>query len=468
MATAIRKNGEVYFNYSTLLNECNYLFGVTPQMRRDVVEKLEKQKQYLKNTFLCVDGVLTNFSLMDMSLTANMQPSRYHGEIWSRVNALQNYAQMIGYTTPVFMTITPKTEFKPTKQIQLGKKKDMYKLIDNPKFMGFHNGSVDYVKQSLEYISQKWRKFTRQRLFNDIRKKYGERVIFMRTYEPHIDGTPHAHLVAFIPPEFKERFVNLANGYFTESRFDIKTEFDAQKGGVVSYILKYILKSFENAKEGKLDPVACWYAYHQIRRFTTSRTLVPLSLFRKINKHESMQNMLNTTLKFKEGHFELGMSYHPYLPLYKDMSEFENKDYKVATISVFLPNDEESCFQILYEKKYNIDFYTSDKLDKDDFAPFKGVIKQKKPINVHIKGDFRRFLLKDGELIEVVRSLNNFSKFDLYLYFMKLDIEKCNFQHYHLVRNRLIDKGMIYGTPQNLNFCNTNFNEVERLHNLGA
>ena len=278
----------------------------------------------------------------------------------------------------------------------------MYKLVDNKNFSGFTDGSVDYVKQSIQYISKTWSAFTRQRVCTDIKKKYGERMIFMRTYEPHIDGTPHAHLVAFIPPEFKERFVNVAKGYFSDSKFDIKTEFDGDRGGVIAYILKYILKSFENAKDGKLDTVACWYAYHQIRRFTTSRTLVPLSVFRRVQKAEFLQDMYKTTKEYKKGHFEVALAYHPYAPVYKDLSDFKSQDYKIATISVIVDDGENTSFQVIYEKTFNIDFFVPDKKRQ---GKIKSIVHHSKSVPVHIKGDLRQFYYKDGELLKLYAQL---------------------------------------------------------------
>lgn len=455
MSVAIRKGEEVYFNYSTLLDSSNYLYGITPQMRKDVAEKLEKQKDYLKNTFLKIDGEATKVCLFDLSSSANVQPARYHGEIWNRVTALQKYAQEIGFCVPVFMTITPRTCNKPTKQIQL--KKNMFKLIDNKNFSGFTDGSVDYVKQSIEYISHVWTRFTRQRLFRDIKKKYGENVIFMRTYEPMIDGTPHAHLVAFIPPEFKERFVNVAKGFFSDSRFDIKTEFDNDRGGVVAYILKYILKSFENAKDGKLDTVACWYAYYQIRRFTSSRTLIPLSVFRRVQKVEALQDIYKTTLDYKKGHFQIELAYHPYAPAYYDLNELSNQDYKIATISVIVDDGENTSFQIIYEKSFNIDFFVPDKKHN---GKVKAIVHHDPAIPVHIKGDLRQFFLKDGKLIEVVRSINNYSRYELLQYYYTLNPETCNLQHFGLVQNECIKRGLIEGELQSLNDFNTDFNYI--------
>ncbi|MDD3324305.1 MAG: replication endonuclease [Sulfurospirillaceae bacterium] len=455
MAIAIRKDNEVFFNYSTLLEECNYLYGVTPQMRDDVVEKLEKQKAYLKNTFLRINGEVLKTSLFDLSSSANVQPARYHGEIWNRVTALQTYANDIGFTVPVFMTITPRTFNKPTKQIQI--KKNMYKLIDNKKFSGFIDGSVDYVKQSIKYISSTWSAFSRERIFEDIKKQYGERIIFMRTYEPHIDGTPHAHIVAFIPPEYKERFVKLAEGYFVESKFDIKTEFEAGRGGVIAYILKYILKSFENSKNGILDTVACWYSYHQIRRFTTSRTLIPLSIFRRVQKIEFLQDMYKATKEFKKGNFDIGLAYHPFTSVYHNLSDLKNSDYKIATISVLVDDGEDALFQLIYEKSFNIDFFVP---QKQHNQKLKAIVHHNPSASVHIVGDLRQFLFRDGKLIEVTRSINNYSKFDLLQYYYSLDVEKCDLKHFGLVKNECIRRGLLYEDFTPVDNYNTDFEKI--------
>jgi len=446
--SVIRKGKEVYYNYSNFFENSNYLYGISPKMRKDVLESNQKQKDYLKNTYLMIDGEITKVSLFDLNSTANIRPERYHGEIWNRVNALRKYADYIGFTTPVFMTITPKTQHKPTKQIEI--KKNVYKIYNNKNF----DGSFSYVNDARCYISDKWTRFTRERLFGDIKKKYGEGVIFMRTYEPHIDGTPHAHLVAFIPPEFKDRFVNVAKHFFNESRFDIKTEFDDEKGGVVAYILKYILKSFEHAKEGHFDDVACWYAYHKIRRFTTSRTLIPLQVFRRIQKMEELQDIYKTTLDYKNGRFEVSLAYHPFAPVYKDLSELSSQDYKIATISVIVDDGENTSFQVIYEKSFNIDFFVPDNKHNVKLKP---IIHHSKAIPVHIRGDLKQYFYKDGELIEVVRSINNYSRYELLQYYHSLDPLTCNYQHFGLVQNECIRRDLIKGEILSLNcFAETN------------
>lgn len=461
----IRKGSEVYYNYSNYFEHSNFLYGITPRIRKDVEESNQKQKDYLKNTFIMIDGDVTKMSLFDISSSANIQPARYHGEIWNRVTALRKYADYIGFSTPVFMTITPKTEFKPTKQIEI--KKNVFKLYNNKNF----SGSFDYVDEARKYISEKWTSFTRERLFRDIKKAYGENVIFMRTYEPHIDGTPHAHLVAYIPPEFKDRFVELAKGFFVESRFDIKTEFDARKGGVVSYILKYILKSFENAKNGTFDEIACWYAHHKIRRFSSSRTLIPLQIFRRIQRVETLRDIFQTTLNYKKGNFEVSLAYHPFAAVYSDLDNLKNQDYKICSISFLVDDGVDTSFQVIYQKSFDIGLYVPDPSLKHKIKRIEHT--SKKSIPVQIVGDKRLFIFSDGKLIPVVRSINNYSKWELLQYYYSLTCSDSNYSHFAIIHNECIRRGLIDSKIMPLNrveldSCDFNFIELNLDFDVGA
>ena len=236
----IKDNKKYYFN-SKKFSSLNSFYGINEEIRKTVDESLKNQESYLKKHFVSIQDK-SFVSFFDMSMSANIKPNKYYGEMFNKVDALKKYAKHIGFSSPVFMTITAPTYLKPLKQINIGKNR--IKLVDNPNF----TGETDYVDKARFYLSEKWRIFLRQRLFRDIKKKYNDRVIYMRTYEPMIDGTPHLHLVIFLPPEFKDRFVKLAKHYFRQTRTDIKTIFDEEIGGVVAYILKYILKSFSNSK----------------------------------------------------------------------------------------------------------------------------------------------------------------------------------------------------------------------------
>lgn len=115
---------------------------------------------------------------------------------------------------------------------------------------------------------------------------------------------------------------------------------------------------------------------------------------------------------------------------------------------------EKPSFQVIYEKSFNIDFFVPDNKHN---GKVKAIVHHDKAIPVHIKDDLRQFFLKDGKLIEVVRSINNYSKYELLQYYYSLDPLSCNYQHYGLIRNECIRRDLIKGEILFLNcFVETN------------
>ena len=315
-----------------------------------------------------------------------------------------------------------------------------------------------------KFISEMWTKFLRQRIFTEMKAKYGERLIYMRTYEPMLDGTPHVHIVAFIPNEYKERFVNLVKGYFA-TRTDVKTDFDDGVGGVVAYILKYILKSFSNSDTGKLDDVGYWYAFNKIRRFTTSRTLIPMSIYRKIKQHEEYRNLMDVTKRYKLGHFEVEVKYDSYKLYSKEFNDINSIDYQIASISIYCDDGIESHFKILYEKSENVSLYFVDPQEKTNFPKeFKPIVRKEpknpKIIPITISNSFEKYAYIDGRFTKLVRVPAKMKSIELYRYYLYLEKRLDNLDEDYLVRfgvtqNECIKRGLIDGEIQSLNDFNT-------------
>jgi len=447
MSKIFHKEGNRYIFASKKFSSINSLFGITKQIKDQVDSNLKKQTKYLKDHFISFNNEEdTSLSFFDMSKSANIKPNQYFGEMFNKVSTLQKYAKEVGFTDAIFMTITPPTYYKPLKQIEL--KNNLYKLVDNPRFCGV----VDYVKYAREYESNKWRKFLCQKIFRDMKKKYGERMIYMRTYEPMIDGTPHVHIVAFIPHEYKERFIKLAINYFRETRFDIKSTFDEDIGGVVAYILKYILKSFSNSKTNKLDDVGYWYAFHQIRRFTTSRTLIPMKYYRLINRLEEFHDLLKTTKLYKKDYFDFQISISPQKILDIGFNNLKFSDYDICEVSLYVDDGYEQYFRVLYEKSENISIFEYDTSP----TPKPPKIKRldiKRPIPVII--DKKYYIFKDDKLIKINPVVSRFRDYQLYEYYKSLDPEDVDLKHFGLVQNECIKRFLIQGKIQPLNDFNT-------------
>ncbi|MGB3962324.1 MAG: hypothetical protein WBK95_08830, partial [Sulfurimonas sp.] len=105
---------------------------------------------------------------------------------------------------------------------------------------------------------------------------------YYRVNEPHKDGTPHAHILLFIPADRIERVEKAFNHlYFSKSNKFVKDIENAK-----SYIMKYINKTLPKSKEQLTQDdeyLNTWYIKHRINRFCSSRSTAPMYLHRLLN-----------------------------------------------------------------------------------------------------------------------------------------------------------------------------------------
>lgn len=448
-----KDNKTFWFSSSSPLIQ-NSLYGVTPKDKRDIDEKLKGQKYFLDHNYININD--SKFiPLSDISMTANHTPDLYHAEMFNRVKTLQDYAKGLGYDTPVFITLTPPSYLKPLKTIKL--KSKLFKVVDNPKFIGFEN----YVDNTREYNSYYWTKFLRQGLFQELKNKFGERLIYMRTCEPQLDGSLHTHIMAFIPNKYKDRFVKLINGYF-HTQTDVKTDFDNTQG-IIGYILKYILKSFTHKDTNNLDSVGYWYVKHQIRRFTTSRTLVPMGIYRKIRQKDDYRNLLEMTKYYKTGRIQIEVFYDSNKLDTRAHSTINSLDYRIASITVIVNDYLETHFDLVYEKNFNVSLYVVDPQSKTNKIPTaisinnaKNSLKTILKTIVPVEYDGIQYALIDNELKKMVIVPSRMSDFKLYQYYQSLDPDSksIDLKHFAVTQNECIKRGLINEKIQSINDFN--------------
>lgn len=237
-------------------------YGMTPERKAIVDEKLAKQKSYLER-WICP---FTGETLLSKSYSANLNPKKYFAELNNRVVAFMQYCKE-NFLAPVFLTITLPSEYHPTKTVD-------NKCIPNPNYNG------KSPKEAMVDLSDMWRGFLDLQLLKRIKKAGGR--VYMKTVEPHGSGVPHVHIMMWIPKSFIVPLRKVFKAYFPGiTKFIYK--FDGDEGGAVAYIMKYLNKTFRHAQTGEMTDEAYWCAYHGIRRFTTSRTLPALKYFRKCN-----------------------------------------------------------------------------------------------------------------------------------------------------------------------------------------
>ena len=446
-----KKDKKTYY-FNSKFEKLNNLYQLTKKDKIEVDKNLKKQKSFLLHHVLSFNHTDETKTLLDLSYGANIRPDIYFAEMNNRVNSLVKYAKSINFNQPVFITLTPKSEHKPLKSISIGKNR--YKMVDNPNF----NGNPEHIREARDYLSKSWSNFTTHNVFRDIRKKYGDKYVYMKTYEPTLDGVPHLHALLFIPPEFKERVIKACSNSFKYSRHDIKVDFDSSAGGVIAYILKYILKSFKSAKEDKLDNIGYWYAKHKILRFTTSRSLLPLKIYRLIKGNKLCQDYLEMTKKYKDGYLYTEIQQKDYYDL-SSVDDLKSKDFYIKSIKLIDVDYHTFEHNQVYFKSddYEIEFYEKSKHTKMCY-----IAPPPSPIPIYLE-DKNGLIEKIGishhgniSLFKSSKSPHYMKDWQLYKYYHSLDLETVDLIHFGYVKNCMIERGLLDGVKCSLN----DYNEI--------
>lgn len=238
-------------------------YGLTANDLTAVREKLRLQSNFLDFSYITNNQTGQSFSLKDCIVSSNHNPQRYYGEIQNRINTLEREA-LNASLTPVFLTMTLPSEFHEMKQSN-------GKLVKNPKF----NGTTP--KEAVKILTKQWGKLRHDRSLKELTKNQR---MYYRVNEPHKDGTPHTHILLFIPKEnigrveiaFKRLFLQAGN------------QFEKNIKSASSYIMKYINKTLPMSKKETLSEsehyLNAWYVKNRINRFCSSRSLAPMYLYR--------------------------------------------------------------------------------------------------------------------------------------------------------------------------------------------
>lgn len=379
-----------------------YKYGLTLNDIENVNNKLEKQTTFLKNFILNLgDG---DFNLLDNCMSANINPKKYFAEVNNRVNSLFKYANMMELK-PVFLTITCPSEYHPSSKN--------------------YDPNIS-VKDSVRYLSEKWASFLRLKVFTHIKKAINHNMIFIRVIEPHKDGCPHCHVMIFIPKNyvhkvritFKRHFT--ADGASTYAQ-NFRYTWHNESGGAVAYILKYINKTFKHALNDQMTLEAYYYANYSIRRFTTSQTLLPLYVHRKIKHEPKFRDFIYTTLKYRDGTI---------YPLFD------------KTIFFYRYYDEDGYQEsILYSRSPILDqlFKKSSVHVPEKVHTFK----KRSPAPVVINDQLSNYVFNHNKFYAVKKPYYKYSDHDLLVYFNSLDIDSCDLNHFCYIRNLLVSRGVI-------------------------
>jgi hypothetical protein len=262
-------------------------YGLSKNDLRLTELKLKKQKDFLNFSFIYDRINQTRIPLADIMISANHSPNRYYAEIQNRVNTLTTIAKQRDLK-PLFMTITLPSEYHACKTTKNGL------LIPNPKYDG------TTPKEAVKALTRMFARLRQDRSLKDGLTK--ENRIYFRVNEPHKDGTPHTHILMFVPVDrmqrVKKAFKRLFDGRGNDIQDDIRNS--------TSYIMKYINKTLPLSKQDKLSEkdkyLNAWYSKNRVIRFNSSKTLAPLTIYRLLHNRYSLFAL---TKLINENHFKI-------------------------------------------------------------------------------------------------------------------------------------------------------------------
>lgn len=248
-------------------------YGLDEEDLDDVNEKLRRQRNFLEYSYISNDQTGQTFCLKDCIVSSNHNPQRYYGEIQNRINTLEREAINAGLT-PVFLTMTLPSEFHEMKQSD-------GKLVSNPKY----NGTTP--KEAVKILTKQFAKLRQDRSLKELTKAQR---MYYRVNEPHKDGTPHTHILLFIPKDRIDR-VEVA---FKRLFLQVGNKFEKNIKSASSYIMKYINKTLPMSKEQISESdqyINAWYVKHRVNRFCSSRSMAPMYLYRLLSHRFSLYGL---------------------------------------------------------------------------------------------------------------------------------------------------------------------------------
>lgn len=252
------------------------IYGLSVYDYKKVEEKIRNQNTFLSRNYIYDKISGTKIPLKDLVISANHNPHRYHALIQNRINTLTSEATE-QKLKPIFMTLT-----LPSKYHRYKTNIKTKKLETNPKY--------EYIipRESVKELTKMFSKLRQDRSLKELTKD--ERIYF-RVNEPHKNGTPHTHILLFVPKTRIDRVVTAFKRLFNTKANDIQTNIE----NATAYIMKYINKTLPLSKKSNLSTkdkyMNAWYAKNRIIRFNCSRTLAPLNLYRLLHQRYNLKEL---------------------------------------------------------------------------------------------------------------------------------------------------------------------------------
>lgn len=443
------------------LSSLSFPYGISSIQVEFANQKLRNQRDFLKRSnFLSSTGQTR--SLFDVSMSANLS-KRYYAEVTNRVNTMQSLVYNSDLR-PIFLTITLNGCFRDAIKGDFSR----FSAKDR-KYLPFElknklNMNIPFtISDLVHYLNHCWNIFVKRlhTKYKNLDKSY------IRTFEPHKkDGVPHIHALLNIPPYafdytfkiYQDIFYapqNLKNNLLTSDQ--IKNGeihgFQWTLSNPTGYVLKYINKTFINFDvDDELNEYSAWYVVNKVRRFITSKTDLPLWIYRKINS--ILPDFYALNYKLKNGDFVGEWSYdEKYFKIYNqdndELIHYENSKFIYSVKKHIIAQYENKNSSPKYiDTLYRVDKIPTikSKEQNTDKIPYKLLPTELKAfskmtdfemVNYYIDADkenmnVQRLAILENEMLK--RNLNNFTSYN----------EKHNLNDILFLKNEFVERGLSY------------------------